>query len=85
MRGGIGFGKILYFPDLDAKGREKLISRACLEDDDKQIARLYFIHDKKLVEIGVDGKVMLSRSAVGKRLNKKIIPELERVRLLKAQ
>lgn len=76
---------MLYFPDLDAKGREKLIERACLDDRDKRIARLYFIHDNKLVEIGEDGKVYLSRSAVGKRMNKKIIPELERVYLLKAQ
>lgn len=75
----------MYFPDLDAKGREKLISRACLDDDDKQIARLYLIHDNKLVEIGVDGKVVLSRSAVGKRIKRRIIPELERVYSLKAQ
>lgn len=75
----------MYFPDLDANGREKLIRRACLEESDKQIARLYLIHDSKLVDIGVDNKVRLSRSAVGKRIKKNILPELERIRALKAQ
>ncbi|MBR4893721.1 MAG: hypothetical protein IKY53_00730, partial [Lachnospiraceae bacterium] len=79
------FGKILYFPDLDAKGREKLIDRACLRADDKRIAKLYFVKGEDQADIGVDGMVHLSRSAVGKRIKKKIIPELERVYLLKAQ
>lgn len=79
------FGKILYFPDLDAKGREKLINRACLDDRDKKIARMYLIHDGKFVEIGVENVVRLSRSGVSKRFKRNIIPELERVYLLKAQ
>ena len=41
---------------------------------------MYLIHDKKLVEIGVDDLVRLDRSTVGKRLRKEVIPELERVK-----
>lgn len=70
------------FPDLDARGIEELIGRSCLRDDNRQIARLYLIEDKRLVEIGVDDLVRLDRSTVGKRLRKKVIPELERVKKL---
>ena len=48
--------------------------------EDRQIARLYLIEGKKLVEIGVDDLVRLDRSTVGKRLRKEVIPELERVK-----
>ena len=73
-------GRIIPFPDLDANGIEALIDRSCLGDDNRQIARLYLIRGKKLVEIGVDDLVRLDRSTVGKRLRKEVIPELERVK-----
>lgn len=73
-------GRIIPFPDLDAQGIETLIDRSCLADDNRQIARLYLIRGKKLVEIGVDDLVRLDRSTVGKRLRKEVIPELERVK-----
>ena len=75
-------GRVVPFPDLDARGIEELIGRSCLRDDNRQIARLYLIEDKRLVEIGVDDLVRLDRSTVGKRLRKKVIPELERVKKL---
>lgn len=46
---------------------------------------MYLIHDGKFVEIGVENVVRLSRSGVSKRFKRNIIPELERVYLLKAQ
>lgn len=75
-------GRIVPFPDLDANGIEDLIDRSCLGDDNRQIARLYLIRGKKLVEIGVDELVCLERSTVGKRLRREVIPELERIRRL---
>lgn len=75
-------GRIVPFPDLDANGIEALIDRSCLGDDNRQIARLYLIRGKKLVEIGVDELVCLERSTVGKRLRREVIPELERIRRL---
>jgi hypothetical protein len=48
--------------------------------ENRQIARLYLIEGKRLVEIGVDNLVRLDRSTVGKHLHKEIIPEMERVR-----
>ena len=73
-------GRIIPFPDLDAQGIEALIDRSCLDDENRQIARLYLIRGKRLVEIGVDNLVRLDRSTVGKRLHKEVIPELERVK-----
>ena len=73
---------MIPFPDLDAGGVENLIKRSRMDVDDQQIARLYLIEDKKLVEIGVDDLVRLDRSTVGKRLHRKILPELERVKKL---
>lgn len=63
-------------------GIEALIDRSCLGDDNRQIARLYLICGKKLVEIGVDDRVRLDRSTVGKRLRREVIPELVRVKNL---
>lgn len=71
---------MIPFPDLDADGVEDLIKRSRMNEDNQQIARLYLIEDKKLVEIGVDDLVRLDRSTVGKRLHRKILPELERVK-----
>lgn len=73
---------MIPFPDLDADGVEDLIKRSRMNEDNQQIARLYLIEDKKLVEIGVDDLVRLDRSTVGKRLHRKILPELERVKNL---
>lgn len=73
---------MIPFPDLDADGVEDLIKRSRMNEDNQQIARLYLIEDKKLVEIGVDDLVRLDRSTVGKRLHRKILPELERVKKL---
>ena len=50
--------------------------------ENRQIARLYLIEGKKLVEIGVDDLVRLDRSTVGKHLRREVIPELERVKKL---
>ena len=73
-------GRVVPFPDLDAPGIERLIDRSCLDDENRQIARLYLIKGKRLVEIGVDDLVRLDRSTVGRRLHKEVIPELERIK-----
>lgn len=61
---------------------EELIGRSCMSAENRQIARLYLIEGKKLVEIGVDDLVRLDRSTVGKHLRREIIPELERIKKL---
>ena len=73
-------GRIIPFPDLDARGIEDLIDRSCLDDENRQIALLSLIKGKRLVEIGVDDHVRMDRSTVGKRLRREVIPELERIR-----
>lgn len=73
-------GKAIPFPDLDARGVEELINRSRMSTENRQIARLYLIEGKNLVEIGVDDLVRLDRSTVGKHLRRDILPELERVR-----
>ena len=75
-------GRVVPFPDLDARGIEDLIGRSCMSVENRQIARLYLIEGKKLVEIGVDDLVRLDRSTVGKHLHREVIPELERVKKL---
>lgn len=57
-----------------------MIDRSCLDDENRQIARLYLIKGKRLVDIGVDSLVRMDRSTVGKRLRREVIPELERIR-----
>lgn len=71
---------MIPFPDLDARGVEDLINRSRMSTENRQIARLYLIEGKNLVEIGVDDLVRLDRSTVGKHLRRDILPELERVR-----
>ena len=73
-------GKVIPFPDLDARGVEDLINRSRMSTENRQIARLYLIEGKNLVEIGVDDLVRLDRSTVGKHIRREILPELERVR-----
>lgn len=73
-------GKVIPFPDLDARGVEDLINRSRMSTENRQIARLYLIEGKNLVEIGVDDLVRLDRSTVGKHIRRDILPELERVR-----
>lgn len=51
-----------------------------MSPENRQIARLYLIEGKSLVEIGVDDLVRLDRSTVGKHLRREILPELERTR-----
>ena len=71
---------MIPFPDLDARGVEDLINRSRMSTENRQIARLYLIEGKNLVEIGVDDLVRLDRSTVGKHIRREILPELERVR-----
>ena len=73
-------GKVIPFPDLDARVVEDLINRSRMSTENRQIARLYLIEGKNLVEIGVDDLVRLDRSTVGKHIRRDILPELERVR-----
>lgn len=74
-----GIGENHIFDAYDAPGLESLISRACLSDSDKRIAREKLIHKMNNVDIGVIEKINISRSAVGKRLSRTIIPELSRI------
>nr|DAH56768.1 MAG TPA: hypothetical protein [Caudoviricetes sp.] len=74
---GVG-ARILPFPDLDAGGVDRLIHRSRLSRENKIIARKY-LHGEKLVDIAVLREISLSRSAVGKRIHREILPELERV------
>ena len=70
--------RILPFPPLDAAGVDKLISRARLPESDKIIARAY-LNNEKIVDIAALREISMDRSAVGKRIRRDILPELERV------
>ena len=69
--------RILPFPALDAAGVDKLISRARLPESDKIIARAY-LNNEKIVDIAALREISMDRSAVGKRIRRDILPELER-------
>ena len=70
--------RIPPFPALDAAGVDKLISRARLPESDKIIARAY-LNNEKIVDIAALREISMDRSAVGKRIRRDILPELERV------
>lgn len=70
--------RILPFPALDAAGVDKLISRARLPESDKIIARAH-LNNEKIVDIAALREISMDRSAVGKRIRRDILPELERV------
>lgn len=70
--------KIIPFPNLDAKGVDKLIDRARLTRENKIIAKAY-LNGEKIVDIAALRGVNMDRSAVGKRLKGDILPELERI------
>jgi len=70
--------RILPFPALDADGVDRLIDRARLSRENKIIAREY-LRGEKIVDIAVLREINMDRSAVGKRIKREILPELERV------
>lgn len=70
--------RIIPFPALDADGVNRLIERARLSRQNKIIAREY-LRGEKIVDIAVLREVSMDRSAVGKRIRREILPELERV------
>lgn len=70
--------RILPFPTLDAAGVDELIARARLPENDKIIARAY-LNNEKIVDIAALREISMDRSAVGKRIRRDILPELERV------
>lgn len=70
--------RILPFPTLDADGVDRLIDRARLSRENKIIAREY-LHGEKIMDIAVLREISMDRSAVGKRIKRDIMPELERI------
>ena len=73
--------RIIPFPTLDSDGVDRLIDRARLSRENKLIAREY-LRGEKIVDIAALREICMDRSAVGKRIKREILPELERVQNL---